>query len=911
MITPPRLARQVLRIILPPSWRIDVLAELDAEFRQRSLSEGSARQWHVRRWYWSQVLRSVPPAAAARLRRLTREEAYRMNTSSWTDSIWQDLRFAARLQLKNPTFALVAVLTLALGTGANTAIFQLVNAIRMRTLPVERPAELMSIGIDTRDGQRFGRFTSRRPFFSEPLYQVIREQQAGFTDLFAWSATTWNTANDGEFRAVRGLYVSGTFFDGLGVRPLAGRVIADVDDQRGCAAPGAVLSNGYWQARFGGESSAVGQRISLDGRSFEVIGVTPPQFFGVEVGRTFDVALPLCAERIIRGAQSALGRADSWWLDIMARLKPEWTAKQAQAQLESISPGIFGSTVPAEFSAENAKSYIAFTLTARPAPQGVSSLRNEYGTQLWVLLGTTGLVLLITCANLANLMLARATAREREIAVRLAIGASRKRIVRQMLSESLLIAALGAAGGVIIAGWFSRTLVSFLSTDDARLFLDLTPDWRVFAFISAIAVLACLLFGLSPALKATGTDPGRAMQSGSRSSTDSAERFAVRRALVVLQVALSMVLVVGALLFARSLRNLMTLDPGFEQNGILTMRVDLRRAAVTPATQPVFYRDVMDRVRAVPGVTAAAETYIVPLSGAVWNQLVVIDGEKKRGIVNFNRVGPDFFKTMQTPLVSGRTFTPDDGPGVTDVAIVNQTFVHRYFARENPIGRTFQLNDQPQPLYRIVGVVKDTKYEDLKEEFTAIGYFPMAQEAEASASFIGLVVRSAMPQALLTPALTRTIREVVPGATIAYGTISTLVRDSLAIERTMASLAGFFGLLAVLIATIGLYGVMSYMVSRRRTEIGIRMALGAEPGSVIRMVLGESGALVGVGVVIGTALALVASRWAASLLFGLRPGDPASLMLAMAALVSVSLLAAWIPARRAARLAPTVALRGE
>ncbi|MGE5833396.1 MAG: ABC transporter permease [Acidobacteriota bacterium] len=899
MITPPRLARQILRILLTPTWRPDVLAELDAEFRQRSLSEGADKQRHVRRWYWSQVLRSVPSAAAGRLRRLN------------PDSIWQDLRFAARRQIRNPTFAIVAVLTLALGTGANTAIFQLVNAIRMRPLPVERPAELVSIGINTRDEGRFGRFTSRRPFFTEPLYQAIREQQTGFTDVLAWSAATWNTATDGEFRPVRGLYVSGTFFGGLDVRALAGRVISEVDDRRGCDAPGAVLAYGFWQTQFGGEPSAVGQRISLDGHSFEVIGVAPPQFFGVEVGRTFDVALPLCAEKIVRGTQSALGHADSWWLDMMARLKPGWTAERAQAQLEAISPGIFGSTVAAEFNAEIARSYTAFTLTTRPAVQGVSSLRNEYGTQLWVLLGTTGLVLLITCANLANLMLARATAREREIAVRLAIGASRKRIVRQMLSESLLIAALGAAGGAIIAAWFSRTLVSFLSTDAARLFLDLTPDWRVFAFISAIAILACLLFGLSPALKATGTDPGRAMQSGSRSSTDSAERFAVRRALVVLQVALSMVLVVGAILFARSLRNLVILDPGFQQDGILTMRVDLRRASVTTETQPAMYRDVMDRVRTVPGVTAAAETYIVPLSGAVWNQFVVIDGEKKQGIVNLNRVGPDFFKAMQTPLVSGRTFTPDDRPGAADVAIVNDTFVHRYFAGQNPIGRTFQLDDRSQRLYHIVGVVKDTKYTDLKEEFAAIGYFAMAQDTEPSVSFCGLVVRSPMTPGSLTPVLTRAIREVVPGATIAYGTIGTLVRDSLAIERTMASLAGFFGMLAMLIATIGLYGVMSYMVSRRRTEFGIRMALGAEPGSLIRMVLGESSALVGAGVVIGAALALVASRWAASLLFGLRPGDPASVVLAIAALVSVSLLAAWIPARRAARVAPTLALRGD
>ena len=543
----------------------------------------------------------------------------------------------------------------------------------------------------------------------------------------------------------------------------------------------------------------------------------------------------------------------------------------------------------------------------------MSGLRTAYETQLWVLLGATGLVLLITCANLANLLLARATAREREIGVRLAIGASRRRIVRQMLSESLLIAVLGAAGGAALASWMSGSLVAFISTENSRLFLDLAPDWRVFGFIAGLAVFACLLFGLSPALKATGADPGKAIQSGGRSSTDSHERFALRRGLVVVQVALSMVLIVGALLFGRSLRNLTTVDPGFRTDGILSVSVDLRRASVDPAARAQAYEQIMHRVRAVAGVAQAAESFIVPLSGSGWNQNIRLDGQEKEGNVNFNRVGPDFFKAMGTTLIAGRPFGTADRLGTAETVIVNQSFANKYFDGANPVGRTFQLvadAGEPQPHFQIVGLVQDTKYYDLREAFAPTGYFPAAQETDVG-PFLDLVVRSDMTLASLTPTLTRTIREVAPGATVAYSTMSTYVRDSMVTERLMASLSAFLGLLAMLIATIGLYGVMSYMVSRRKVEIGIRMALGADPGSVVRMVLGESSVLLLAGVVIGVGLAIAASRWAASLLYGLEPWDPTSIAMGVVSLGAVSLIAAWIPARRASRVAPTVALRAD
>ena len=844
-----------------------------------------------------------------------REDIYDMNTLQLVDSTWKDLRFGLRLLLKQPTFAAVAILTLALGTGANAAIFQLVSSVRMRALPVERPEELVSIGINTNDTGRTGRFLNRRANFTEPQLRALTEQQEAFSHVFAWGNTAWNIATDGETRTVQGLYVTGNFFEGFGVAPLAGRLIATADDQRGCATPGVVLNYGFWQARYGGNPNAVGQTISLDGRVFDIMGVTPPHFFGPEVGRSFDVAVPLCAEPLFRGKQSALGHPSTWFLDMMARLKPGWTVERARAQLEAMSPAIFTATLPPGYNAETAKNYLAFRFTATPAATGVSSLRTAYATQLWVLLGATGLVLLITCANLANLMLARATAREREIAVRLAIGASRWRLVRQMLSESLLIAGLGAVGGAFLAQWLSRALVAFLSTENAQLYVDLSPDWRTFGFIAALAVLACLLFGLSPALKATGTNPGRSMQAGGRSSTDSEERFAVRRGLVVIQVALSMVLVIGAMLFGRSLQNLTGVDPGFRQDGLLSVTVDARRSNLDPASQQVTFAQLMDRIRAVPGVQSATETLIVPLSGSGWNQNVVIDGRQREGLVNFNRVGPDYFRTTGTELIAGRPFGPEDRAGSTPTVIVNEAFARRYFEGANPIGRTFRLeggrDGTTPPLHQIVGLVRDTKYDDLREDNGPIGYFAMAQEDDGFGPFFAIIVRTEMPPSSLTPTLTRVIREVTPNATVDYDTIRAFVRDSLVTERLMASLAGFFGILAMLIATVGLYGVMSYTVSRRRVEIGIRMALGAEPGTVVRMVLRESGILLGIGVVIGTALAVVASRYAASLLFGLKPWDPASIALSIAALGTVSLIAAWIPARRASRVAPTVALRAD
>lgn len=840
-----------------------------------------------------------------------REEIYDMNTLHLVETVWQDLRYGGRLLLKNPTFSIVALLTLALGTGANAAIFQLVNSIRFRPLPVERPHELLSVGVDTHGKGRIGRAMGRRPYFSEPLWRSLRAEQQAFSELFAWGSTQWNVATDGEYRPVRGLYVSGSYFSGLGVGAHHGRMLTEADDRTGCGAAGAVLAHGFWQAHYGANPAVLGQTITLDGRPFEIVGVTPPPFFGTEVGRSFDVAVPLCAEPTIRRGLSGFGRPDVSFLDIMGRLKPGWTADRARAHLATLSAGIFASTLPTVYTAEAARDYAAFTFTAKAARTGVSGVRAAYDTQLWILLGATGLVLLVTCANLANLLLARATARRREIAVRLALGASRARIVRQMLSESVILAALGAAGGLLLAQWFSHYLVAALSTQSSRVFLDLSADSRVLAFTVCVAAIACLLFGLSPALQATPIDPATAMQAGGRSTTDSRERFAVRRLLVVAQVALSLVLVIGALLFGRSLRNLVTVDPGFTPEGILAVSVDIRRSSVEPAARLATYANAIERIRAVPGVEHAAEAFIVPMSGSGWNEKVLVEGETKEEFANFNRVGADYFKVMGTRLIAGRTFGPEDRLHGIETAIVNESFARTFLGRANPIGRRFRIETPPgapQRTFHVIGLAADTKYLELREDFTPIAYLHAAQEAEVG-PFLDLVLRSRLPAESLTPALTRAVRDVAPGATVAYESIQTYVRDSRVTERLMAALSGFFGVLALSIASIGLYGVMSYMVSRRKVEIGVRIALGADPPAVARMVLREAIVLLASGVAIGVLLAALTNRWVSTLLYGVRPWDPASFALAAGSLAAVGLLAAWLPARRAARLAPTIALR--
>jgi predicted permease len=838
-----------------------------------------------------------------------------MKPSRLLEGLWQDFRYGARLLRMNPGFFAVATISLALGIGANTAIFELLNAVRLRMLPVAHAEQLAELQIAENEHCCSGNFSDRRPNFTYAQWEQIRDHQQAFSDLFAWGDAGFNLAVGGEVRFAQGLLVSGRFFKTLGVRPLMGRVIGDEDDRAGCGAPGAVISYPFWQREFGGDAQVLGKKLSLDGRPVEVMGVTPPEFFGVEVGRNFDVAVPLCAEPLINGENSHTAKRNNWWLAVIGRLKPGWTVERATAQAVAMSPAVFESTVPPNYRADEAKYYAQYKLTAMPAGSGVSSLRRQYEQPLLLLLGIAGLVLLIACANLANLTLARASTREREMAVRLAIGADRGRLIRQLLAESLLLTLIGTALGVLLAQMLGRNLVRFLSTANEPLYLTLAPDWRVLAFTAGVAVLTCILFGLTPALRATQTNPGAAMKASGRGLTADRQRFGLRRVLVVSQVALCMVLLIGALLFVGSLRNLMTVDAGFRQDGLLIAGVDISGLKYPAARRGIFYREVLDRLRSTPGVEQAATANIVPISGSGWNEAIEIPGEntKERMVPWFNRISAGYFKTMGTPLLAGRDFDDHDTPSSTEVAIVNQEFSKKFLGGKNPIGKEFRVlvgPGEPQRIYQIVGLIRNSKYRNLRDNFIPTAFVAQSQNKEPGLG-AHFIVRSGLPIGPLLQAVKKTILAQNADTSVQFQVFKTQVQESLLKERLMATLSGFFGFLAAILATVGLYGVISYMVARRRNEIGIRIALGASKVNVMRLVLREAVMLIATGLVIGSALAIVVARTASSLLYGLKPSDPLTVALADALLAGVAIFASLLPALRAARLEPMVALREE
>jgi putative ABC transport system permease protein len=822
-------------------------------------------------------------------------------------NLLKDMRHGLRLLLLNPGFAIVAILSLALGIGANTAIFQLLDAVRLRALPVQHPEQLATVRISPFSGS--GAFYSNYADITNPQWEQIRARQQGFSGMFAWNPDKLNLAHGGEIRLASVLWVSGEFFDVLGVKPEAGRLLNASDDRRGCPAT-AVISDAFCRREYG--AGAFKRHLTLDGRPFDILGVTPPQFFGVEVGRTFDVAIPLCADQVLHGENSRLDARSDWWLALMGRLKPGWTVDRATAQLQAISPALFEATLPPKYQTDDAKGYLSNKLKAFPAENGFSALRSDYSNPLWMLLSIAGLVLLIACANLANLMLARASAREKEIAVRLALGASRGRLIRQLLSESLLLACAGAICGILLARVLGRVLVAMISTESDTMFLDLSPDYRVLGFTAGLAVVTCILFGLAPALRATRSSPASAMRSSGRGLTAARERFGLRRLLVVTQVALSLVLLVGALLFAGSFRNLMAVDAGFRQDGILVTEVGFETLKIPKDRRIEYRRQLVEKIRSIPGVAAAAHASIIPLSGSAWRQQIHIDGQTKAS-ARLSRVTPGYFATLETPLLAGRDFDNHDVAGGVQVAIVNEAFAKTYYGGANPVGKTFGLEGdkgQPDHLFEVVGMVKNTKYVELRNDWEPIGFFPDAQD-QGPNQYANVVVRSDLPLAALVAAIKRTVAEVSPDIDVEFHPFKTQILDGLLRERLMATLSGFFGGLAALLAVIGLYGVISYMVARRTNEIGIRMALGADGGGIVRLILREALLLLGIGLVVGVGLSLAAARTASSMLFGLKPYDPPTMIFAISALALVAVAASYIPARRAAGVDPMVALREE
>ena len=867
------------------------------------------------------IARGMPPQAAhdAAVRKFgnatrVREEIYWMNTIRPIDTLWQDLRYAMRLLVRDKGFAAAAIISLALGMGANTAIFQLLDAVRLRTLPVERPDELVEVRFPP-GTSRSGSFTSRRPMLTYPLFDEIRRRQNALTGIFAWSSGQWNTAAGGEVRRIEGMWASGEMWGVLGLRPAIGRFYTPEEDRPGCGSPGAVLSYAYWQREFGGAPTALQQTVRVQGVTFDIIGVAPANFFGLHVGLQFDVALPLCADRLTRNGEGREAGRSQWWLAAIGRLAPGRTEQQAIDHLASLSPGIMAATLPTGYTAETEKTYNESRLTAMPASSGVSNIRQQFGEPLVVLLGATGLVLLIACANLANLLLARASAREKEMAVRLAIGAARRRLVAQLLVESVLLALIGTMLGILVARGLTAILVAQMASGFGNIFIDLTWNMQMFAFTAGVSVLACLLFGLVPALKATALSPASTLRSGARGLTMSRERFGLRRVLVVAQVALSLVLLFGALLFSRTLYNLLSIDTGFNQQVLVvflshqSLGGDVDRARATR-------EDIRERLAAIPGVDKVAQADFVPLEGSYWNEMAMVEtpsGPGDKVLTNFTRVGTGYFETMQVPILRGRDFDARDARQARPVAIVNEMFVKKTLGTADPIGRVIRLETPPgAPVqtWEIVGVSRDAKHTDLREDFEPLVILPATQATQAE-DWARFVIRPRAEIDSLVPAAVRKIGEVNPLIDIDFAVLSETIRSGLVRERLMAALSGAFGVLAGLLAAVGLYGVMSYTVARRSNEIGIRLAMGARGVDVLKMVITEAGWMVGIGVAIGVALGLGAAKAARTLLFGLQPGDPVTLAAAIALLASIGLIASYLPARRASKLDPMTTLRSD
>jgi putative ABC transport system permease protein len=810
-----------------------------------------------------------------------------------------DWRDAVRSLRASPVVTTIAVLSLALGIGANTALFSILNSLVLKMLPVREPEQLALLASGS---------------WTNPIWEQIRDRQGDLFDgAFAWSPVRFNVSDRGETEFVSGAYASGGLFEVLGVRALIGRTLTERDDVRGGGPDGAVavISYGLWQRRFGGVADVIGRPLALEHVSFTIVGVAPPRFFGPDVGRTCDVFVPLADEALIRGHESSLEGHWTWWLDVMARLKPGQTLEEATARLRGAQPQIRAASLPDSGPADARRGYLSEPFALVPAATGRSELRGAYEQPLKIILVVVGAVLLIACANIANLLLARATARRHELVVRLALGASRARLAQQLLLESLILAVAGAALGLLVARIGCVLLVKQLA---GQVFLDTSLDWRVLAFTAGVTVLTALLFGLAPAFGVTRIAPNEALKAQGRGLTGD-RRFGLRNTLVVAQVALSLALVVAAGLFVRTLASLMDVPLGFNPTALVAVDLNVHQNPTPPDQRAALFERFREAAQSAAVVKSAAISLLQPLSGAGWNTRIAIPGgallSDRQRMSWVNAVTPGWFATYEIRIVAGRDFSADDREAAPKVTLVNEAFARKFFNGQNPVGRDFHgsIGTPTDESYRVIGLVADAMYRRPRDGVVPTLYLALTQIGRLSTSAT-LSAHLVSDSASARRALASALGQVDPTVALTFRSFDDEIRRSVAQERLVALLSSFFGALAIGLAALGLYGVTLYGVRRRRTEIGVRMALGANPAAVVRLVLRRVGWLVGVGIVAGAALSWWAARFvAASLLYGLQARNLSTFALAAAVLGTIGTLAGWLPAHRAARVDPTEVLR--
>ena len=852
------------------------------------------------------IERGLPPEAARQqaVRKLHGAGLYKEQVrDAWraglADGIRQDLRYAVRTLLKSPAFATIAILSLALGIGANTAVFSLMDVLLLRPLPVSNPGRLALVKLDE---QRYS--------FSYPLFQQIHDRNSVFSHTFAWDIRNEQTPEGQDLMLVPTVFGSGEFFQGLGVAPQLGRTFGPEDDRPGGGpnGPVVVISDGFWSRRFGRNSSVLGQTLPVNGVSAIVIGVMPAGFFGAEVGTAPDLFVPLNTARQTDDQSRCMDSTSCWFLRVMGRLKDPVSAEEAHANLRVLSRPIMEATTSPGMRADRKALYQSRVIHSEPGKSGFTSLRGRVKDPLRVLMALVAIVLLIACANLANLLTARATARSREIAVRLAMGAGRGRVIRQLLTESLLLALAGAAGGFAFSLWSTRVLIAVLSGVDHAIHLDLHPDWRVLLFSSGAAVAAGILFGLAPAFRATRSGIAAAIRERAHNVRGAESASGFGKVMLGVQVGLSVVLLAAAGLFAGTLGRLLNVDPGFAPDRLATVSIINSRPPLQgPALIGALHR-IVERARALPGVEGATLVWPRPLTNSGWNDFAVVPGRpdltEDQRLTNINVVGTQYVKTVGVTLAAGREFNDGDHAESEKVIMISEGAARRFFPDGSALGR--QISVEKNVMRRIVGIVADSRYLNLREETPLVAYLPVAQSNQSG--FVA--VRSGMSVAALYPMFRHIVHEEVPAMPI--GSIVTMrqqIDESLSTERLTAYLSIFIGALALLLTSVGLYGILSYSVQRRTGEIGIRMALGAQRNSVVWLILREAMGHTVAGLAAGIVVVIATSKVVKALLYGVKPNDPATIAAAVGILVLVCIFAASLPARRATRLDPMQALR--